>query len=226
MDYAEGIIEYFVDLRGKGATVSSLDQQTVLAWEVAGVPLAAVLDGIDDAFTRKAEPPKSIRDCKRWVTKQAKTQAARQGTAPTARDAAAAAVARAIDAGGWDPAAADQSATSPAEVARAWLDALARSHDARLQRAVASLTAEVEQVIAQEGALPEAMLDVLDDALAALLLGELGAEVSAGIRVRSAAEANRAREAGLDERAVEARRRRVIREEVGGHVPWRLVGES
>lgn len=224
MDYAEGIIEYFVDLRGKGATVSALDQQEILAWERADVPLAAVLDGIDAAFARKAEPPKSVRDCKRWVTKQAKLHATRSGVAPAAAaDAAQQAVARAVDAGGWEQRA-PAEVTAAADVARRWLLALGEEADPRIHRAAVALREEVESVIQADGSLPDAMLAVLEDALATLLLAELDAPDAASVRVAVASAANHARERGLPDAAVEARRRRALRQHVAVRIPWEPLG--
>ena len=67
MDYARAIVEHFVVLRGKGSAVSSADEALLLGWERDGFPLEIVLEGIDLAYERKREPPKSLTECGRWV---------------------------------------------------------------------------------------------------------------------------------------------------------------
>ena len=54
-------------LRGKGSAVSSADEWLLLGWERDGFPLDIVLEGIDQAFERKTDPPKSLTECGRWV---------------------------------------------------------------------------------------------------------------------------------------------------------------
>jgi hypothetical protein len=72
VDYARAIVEHFVVLRGKGSAVSSADEGLLLGWERDGFPLEIVLDGIDQAFDRKTDPPKSLTECGRWVRSQFK----------------------------------------------------------------------------------------------------------------------------------------------------------
>ena len=67
MDYARTVVEHFVVLRGKGSAVSSADEWLLLGWERDGFPLDIVLEGIDQAFERKTDPPKSLTECGRWV---------------------------------------------------------------------------------------------------------------------------------------------------------------
>ena len=67
MDYARAIVEHFVRLRGKGAAVSAADEALLLSWESMEIPLDVVLEGVDSAFDRKREPPKSLSECGRWV---------------------------------------------------------------------------------------------------------------------------------------------------------------
>lgn len=67
MDYAEAIVEFFVDRRGKGSAVSSADEQLVLLWERSDIPVSVVFAGIDQAFERKSEAPRSLSDCSRWI---------------------------------------------------------------------------------------------------------------------------------------------------------------
>jgi hypothetical protein len=68
VDFARAVVEFFVERRGKGSAISSADEQLVMQWEEAGVPVSVVFAGIDTAFDRKSEAPKSLSDCKRWVT--------------------------------------------------------------------------------------------------------------------------------------------------------------
>ena len=71
-DYARAIYEHFVETRGKGVSLSSADAHLLLTWEAEDVPLHVVLLGVDRAFDRKAEPPKSLKECKRFVTHELK----------------------------------------------------------------------------------------------------------------------------------------------------------
>ena len=71
-DYARAVYEHFVEARGKGVSLSSADAHLLLKWEADDVPLHVVLLGVDRAFDRKAEPPKSLKECKRFVTHELK----------------------------------------------------------------------------------------------------------------------------------------------------------
>lgn len=237
MDFAEGVVAYFVDRRGKGASVSALDQHELLRWERDGVPMHVVLAGIDDAFARRKEPPKSVRDCKRWVTAQQKLWTAREGNASVAVDSPGPSreVARALDAGGWRPVAAPEPAAPPEQQVMAWLAACDEAANARergsddgrqaLQAAVAALRTEVDSIVRDEGMLPTAMLLVLDDALVELVQRGLPAPVQAEVRVAAAKAANAARERELPDAAVEAARRRGLGEAVAAVVRWPAFSE-
>ena len=67
MDYARAVVEFFVKRREKGSATSAADEQVLLRWESEGVPVGVVFAGVDQAFARKAEPPKSLSECGRWV---------------------------------------------------------------------------------------------------------------------------------------------------------------
>lgn len=66
-DYVRLLAEAFIDRRGRGTSLSSADQQLLLEWEAAGVPIDLVQRGIEDAFLRRRDAPPSIRACRRWV---------------------------------------------------------------------------------------------------------------------------------------------------------------
>jgi len=237
MDFAEGVVAYFVDLRGKGAGVSALDQHEILRWERDGVPLHVVLAGIDDAFARRKEPPKSVRDCKRWVTAQQKLWTTRAGNAALGVDAPnpSRAVARAIDAGGWTQDRDAAPAVPAVQQVATWLDACAAAAEdaarcslegrAALQAAAAALRTEVDAIVADEGALPPALLLVIDDALAELVSRALPEAAQAQVRVAAAAAANAARDRQLPELAVEAARRRGHRDATAKLVRWPAFSE-
>jgi hypothetical protein len=56
-NYFTEIEEHFQRLRGAALLLSTLDWALIETWKDAGVPLAAVLRGIDDAFERRAQRP-------------------------------------------------------------------------------------------------------------------------------------------------------------------------
>src|SRR5436853_6260700 len=68
-NYFTEIEEYFWKKRGAHLLVSPLDWAIVETWQKAGVPLEAVLRGIDSAFEsyqrsrRAGRPLKSLADC-------------------------------------------------------------------------------------------------------------------------------------------------------------------
>lgn len=66
-DFARAIIEAFAARRERGSAVSAVDEQLLLDWELQGMPVVVVLEGIDTAFERKSTPPKSLQECGRWV---------------------------------------------------------------------------------------------------------------------------------------------------------------
>ncbi len=58
-------MEHFLAIRGKGCAVSSADEALLLGWESEGIPMDIVIDGIDLAFERKRDAPKSLQQCGR-----------------------------------------------------------------------------------------------------------------------------------------------------------------
>lgn len=100
MDYADAIVEFFLERRAKGTAISSADEQLVLRWEREGIPVSVVFAGVDQAFERKSEPPKSLSACGRWIraafkkwsggdhlnTVERRAGARPEGEAPTAKD--------------------------------------------------------------------------------------------------------------------------------------------
>lgn len=94
-NYFTEIEEYFWKKRGAHLLVSPLDWAIMEAWQKAGVPLEAVLKGIDRAFEsygrsrRAGKPLKSLAYCADAVLEQAEEQLeAAAGKAPqTARQA-------------------------------------------------------------------------------------------------------------------------------------------
>jgi hypothetical protein len=210
IDFADAVIQYFVDLRAKGLTVSGIDQQTLLDWERRDVSLHIVLEGIDAAFARKKDPPKSLRECQRWVNAAAK----KAGEATDAKPA---------DAPAWpDPseATSEESASAPSprdrEAARtdAWLALLRGDDVAVFSAAGTALIAEVTRR-RSAGADEIELGAVLDDAFAVYAMRELPPSQAAELRVAMAKAANEARERGVTDRAIEAQRRRALRDGIG-----------
>ena len=67
-NYAQTVVDHMVRARAKGASLSGTDEQYIFELEeVLHVPLHAVLKGIDDAFQRRTDPPRSLRQCKKWI---------------------------------------------------------------------------------------------------------------------------------------------------------------
>lgn len=60
-NYFTEIEEHFQKRRGTGLLLSTLDWALIETWKDAGIPLAAVLRGIDSAFDRYAERPSKTR---------------------------------------------------------------------------------------------------------------------------------------------------------------------
>src|ERR1700747_2666096 len=56
-NYFTEIEERFLQRRGGGLLLSSLDWALIETWKDAGIPLQAVLRGIDEAFDRYAQRP-------------------------------------------------------------------------------------------------------------------------------------------------------------------------
>jgi hypothetical protein len=91
-NYFTEIEEYFWKKRGAHLLVSPLDWAIMEAWQKAGVPLDAVLKGIDRAFEsygrsrRATKPLKSLAYCTDAVLEAAEEQlAAASGKAPSAK---------------------------------------------------------------------------------------------------------------------------------------------
>jgi hypothetical protein len=60
-NYFTEIEEHFQRRRGAGLLVSTLDWDLIETWKNAGIPLAAVLRGIDDAFDKYEQRPSKSR---------------------------------------------------------------------------------------------------------------------------------------------------------------------
>lgn len=82
-DYAESIVAFFVARRGRGASLSATDQALLSDWEAAGLPVDVVVLGVGRAFDALRQPPRSLSECRRWVTAAAKAHA-QQNEAPAA----------------------------------------------------------------------------------------------------------------------------------------------
>lgn len=68
VDYVAVVAARFLAKRGRGLTLSSNDLEIIAGWERDGVPLSAVLRGIDDAFRRRpAGEIRSPGQCRREV---------------------------------------------------------------------------------------------------------------------------------------------------------------
>jgi hypothetical protein len=66
-DLQTAITTFFVQKREHGTTLSSADTQYLLRLEQKNAPISVVIDGIEQAFRSKKDPPLSLSDCKRWI---------------------------------------------------------------------------------------------------------------------------------------------------------------
>ncbi len=183
-DFARSIVEYFVERRGKESAVSGADQHVIGNWEARDIPLEVVFEGIDGAFDRRKEPPKSLTDCGRFVTNAFKrwSRGAEEEADGTSADPVSV---PATTPPGADPAArrptSDTGATTTAPtLAEGVLAALGRTasehaHDA-VRSAAAKTREELEEIIATDGELDAAILALVDDAVARWVLAGLDPE--------------------------------------------------
>lgn len=219
MDFADSVIAFFVDLRGKGASVSAIDQQQLLDWEREGVPLHLVLEGIEDAFARKSEPPKSVRECKRWVTKRWK---AWKGGAPLDPIAPAPALLA-------SPLAEEAPVPGPRpfeERLDRRLRELASSNDHRLRNAADALAAELKELRKTSPALPTTLVPLLDVAFAMHLVMSLDEDERASIRAAASAAALSAREHGRSEQGAQQAKQRETERLARAAVDWGRLAEA
>ncbi|TVR04343.1 MAG: hypothetical protein EA398_02220 [Deltaproteobacteria bacterium] len=173
-DYVRTVAEYFLERRGRGTALSSMDMHQVGAWERDGVPVDAVFRGIDRAFGRRREPPSSLRECAAHVGAVVREdRGAFGGTtkAPVFPGVPANPPAVSCDAPptGWSL---EQDVLSRLQEIGA--DS-ARPRPVR--RASARLEAEVRELLEDEGRLSAETALLLDDAFLALLLEESSASV-------------------------------------------------
>lgn len=184
MDFARAVVEFFVERRGKGSAISSADEQLVMQWEEAGVPVSVVFAGIDTAFDRKSEAPKSLSDCKRWVT-----AAFKKWSGGDKLEASAYAAPDTVIAARRSEEASDSGAETRSWEQRLVDELVERAATARpeMRDATASVVAELRELIARGGLTPD-VVSVVDEAIAEAALAAL----QPGERARVVAEAERA----------------------------------
>ncbi len=66
-DLQTAITTFFVNKREHGTTLSSADTQYLLRLQQKNAPIHVVIEGIEQAFRSKKDPPLSLSDCKRWI---------------------------------------------------------------------------------------------------------------------------------------------------------------
>lgn len=182
-DYVRVVVEAFIEARGRGTGVSSADLHLVGTWEASHVPLAAVLDGVDQAFRSLREPPASLRACAPFVKARCAADGLAASLAPGADDPALvepgeevlseAALSEKEGGEAGHPQVALE--TRLLRLLRALGDDGARPRPVR--RAAARLEAEVRELLAEEGDLSSETVLALDDAWLGLVLEESGAPV-------------------------------------------------
>lgn len=173
-DFARALTDAFVERRGRGSALSAADRHLADGWEADGVPLDVVLDGIDAAFERRRDAPRSLKDCKRWVTAAIKKWRASGSVVEGAGDFAAspsgAAPSTPADASAptpppqRSPAASDADATGR-RILAVIAEARAATRHPGVRAGLDAVTDEVRGLIAS-GALDAAALHALDDVAA------------------------------------------------------------
>lgn len=170
MDYARAVVEFFVEKRSKGTAISAADEHLLLSWEDDGIPASVVFAGIDRAFERKSEAPKSLSDCSRWVKAAYKKWAG---------GAELEAAAHSVDAD--DGSTPDAGAASPATPSRSALDEAldelrrrCESGAPALRDATRAVLSELE-TLGRSGKVGPEVLAVIDEAIAEGALQRLDA---------------------------------------------------
>jgi hypothetical protein len=67
LNFLETVQVYFLEVTGKGVVLGSRDAELLQAWRAEGATAAAVCQGIDDAVRARAELPRSIAGCRKWI---------------------------------------------------------------------------------------------------------------------------------------------------------------
>lgn len=65
--YLETIQAFFLEVTGKGLVLSSRDIEALLAWQADGASAATVCKGIERAIEARAERPRDIWSCRKWI---------------------------------------------------------------------------------------------------------------------------------------------------------------
>lgn len=171
MDYARAAVEHFVRLRGKGTAVSAADEALLLSWEADGIPLEIVLEGVDTAFERKREAPKSLSECGRWVRAAFKKRAADDGTGTPSTERAR-------------PMVKSELNGLPADT-RDSLERWRKSSHAALREAAEEMWTELLAEVATVGVVPRELAEIVDEAvrLGALERGASDEDVDAWMRL-------------------------------------------
>lgn len=173
-DLQTAITTFFVNKREHGTTLSSADTQYLLRLQQKNAPIHVVIEGIEQAFRSKKEPPLSLSDCKRWINAALKKAdgpavAERFSGTTSATDQHNDSPGRASA----QPAPATSSVHSPTleqRLLQRLRNLRAKAHAPAAQAACDDLIDEfVAIVTSNDGALPPDTIEVLDDALIQLL---------------------------------------------------------
>ena len=144
-DFVRTLVEYFLERRERGAAISGADQHLLRLWASIG----AVRAGIDAAFDRRSDPPRSLKDCGRWVRAEI-----RREREPTAIDEVFGSDARTMP-----------TARMEDEV----LDRIRTLRDAEAdharREALDELYRDLDDILLTEGAIDADTLALLDEAL-------------------------------------------------------------
>ena len=205
-DYVRAVFAHFVALRGRGTDLSAIDEQLLLRWEAAGLPLAWVIEGIDAAFAKLREPPASLSDCTRYVNKVAKAHRTEHAADPAQSPVSAFPAAPPVANGG-----ASEDSDEPASIRR--LRRLATGDDPLLGPACAFVL-DALIALGPLADLPPDELASIDDRVEAALWERLTDADRARLDDK-ALQAAAAQGRGGDARAERRARSRAVRDHAG-----------
>lgn len=160
-DDLESIITgFFVARREHGTSLSSVDTNYLLTLSRQKVPAHVIVQGIEDAFRAKREPPTCLAECKRWIT--AAIKAHKSNPAPPSAPASTAAATTAAPARSFEQRIIDRirHRGATADIRAVERPALIAACEALIQ--------DIHDAAAEaNGTLPPDLLPLLDDALLA-----------------------------------------------------------
>ncbi len=151
-------MEHFLAIRGKGCAVSSADEALLLGWESEGIPMDIVIDGIDLAFERKRDAPKSLQQCGRWIKQLYKKWADEAGQVVEKKQTATA---------GWSGSTGSSSQTLPglSDKHRHQLMRWRKHTLTPLRQAADAMWTDLQSQAESDGVITEEVASIIEDAV-------------------------------------------------------------